>query len=113
MNTIINVADVINSPSALTQEQGEVIYSLICNAIDQQNNIELDFGAIESMISPFLNNAIGKLYGNYSSDTINAHLKLLNFPEAKKSTLKVVTENAKKFYANKKEFKATVKDVIG
>lgn len=113
MKTTINIADTIHSPSALTQEQGEIIYSLICKSINQKKIIELDFSTIESMISPFLNNAIGKLYGNYSSETINTYLKLLHFPESKKSTLKIVTENAKKYYANKEEFKATVKDVIG
>lgn len=113
MNTIINVADTIQSPSALTQEQGDIIYALICDAINHKEIVVLDFGTVESMISPFLNNAIGKLYGTYSSKEINDYLKLCNFPDAKKATLKIVTENAKKYYANKAEFNATLKDVIG
>lgn len=113
MNITIDVADAIHSPSALTQEQGEIIHSMICDAINHQNVLVLDFRNVESMISPFLNNAIGKLYGSYDSKTINAHLKLSHFPESKKSTLKIVTENAKKYYSNKDNFESIVKDVIG
>lgn len=110
--TTVDIATVIESPSALTQEQGELVYDLICGAINKKEVIELSFANIESMISPFLNTAIGKLYGIYSSETINTYLKFDQFPASKKSTLKIVTENAKKYYSNKEDYTATLKDVI-
>lgn len=113
MKKTIDIATAIQSPSALTQEQGDIIFNFICNSINQREEVVLNFENIESMISPFLNTAIGKLYGIYSSDTINSYLRLSNFPDSKKSTLKIVTENAKKYYANKDDFAATVKDVLG
>lgn len=109
---IVNVADAINSPSALTQEQGEIIFRLISLAIEDKKEITLDFDGIESMISPFLNVAIGKLYGIYSSDTISSYLRINNFPPAKSSTLKIVIENAKKYYANEAEYNSLIKEVI-
>lgn len=113
MKRTVDIATEIQSPSALTQEQGEIIYRLICSSINQEQEIVLNFENVESMISPFLNTAIGKLYGIYSSDVINSYLRLLNFPDTKKSTLKIVTENAKKYYANREAYATTVKDVIG
>lgn len=113
MNNVIAVSAVLDSPSALTQEQGEKIYKIISDSIDAKKEIVLDFSGIESMISPFLNIAVGKLYGAYSSAAINSYLKFYNFPESKLSTLKVVIANAKKFYENKEDYASTVKDVIG
>lgn len=112
MNTV-DVAKKINSPSALTQEQGEVIFTLVSESIQKKEIINLNFENVESMISPFLNTAFGKLYGLYSSEIINLYLKLDNFPASKKSTLAIVASNAKKYYADKASYASTVKDVIG
>ncbi len=113
MSKIVSVSSVLDSPSALTQEQGEKIYQLVSDSISSKQKIVLDFDGIESMISPFLNNAIGKLYGSYPSETIKEYLSLTNFPTVKQSTLTIVIENAKKFYQNKAAYASTVKDVIG
>lgn len=113
MKKVINVSSVLDSPSALTQEQGKKIYKLISNSIKEGNRVVLDFNGIESMISPFLNNAIGKLYGEFSSDVLNRSLSLENFPPEKLSTLLLVTQNAKKYYQDKEKYNSTLKDVIG
>lgn len=111
-NIYINVVEKIGSPSALTQEQGNIIYNEIELAIRQGNKITLDFAQVESMISPFLNNAIGQLYGKYNSEQITNCLKLEHFPAEKNSTLNIVVANAKKYYSNKEKFNSTVKEVF-
>lgn len=108
----VDVEKVIKSPSALTQEQGNLIYNEICDAFDNYEEIELDFENVESMISPFLNNSIGKLYGKYDSDQIRKFLHMKNFPAEKNSTLNVVIGNAKRFYADKSNYTKVVKEVI-
>ena len=113
MQKVINVSAVLDSPSALTQEQGKKVYKLVSEAIKDNDDVILDFDGIESMISPFLNNAIGKLYGEFSSDELNGSLKLKNFPPEKKSTLVIVVENAKKYYLDKDKYNSVIKDVIG
>lgn len=112
MEQRLDIAKTLGTPSALTQEQGDIVFNKICAAIDSNNNIVLDFQNVESMISPFLNVAIGKLYGSYSSDVIQSHLKMTNFPASKNSTLQIVISNAKKYYANKEEYTSVLKDVI-
>ena len=109
---LVNVADKIGTPSALTQEDGNIIYNEIVQAINHGNRIALDFGQIESMISPFLNNAIGQLYGKFSSQQISDFLVIKNFPEEKKSTLNIVIANAKKYYTNKDKFNSSIKEVL-
>ena len=112
MQKVINVSAVLDSPSALTQEQGKKVYKLVSEAIKNSDNVVLDFDGVESMISPFLNNAIGKLYGEFSSDELSSSLKLKNFPPEKKSTLVIVVENAKKYYLDKDKCNLAVKNVI-
>lgn len=112
MKTIIDVAEKIQNPSALTQEQGDLIYEEIANSFDKGNVVTLDFTNVESMISPFLNNAIGQLYGRFNSEYIKQHLELKSFPPAKNSTLNIVINNAKNFYANRNSFSKTAKDVL-
>ena len=112
MKRVIDIAEEINNPSALTQEQGDVIYEIIADAFEKKEKIILDFVNVESMISPFLNNAIGQLYGKYTSEEITQYLQLENFPKSKVSTLNIVINNAKKYYANKEDYKKLVKDVV-
>ena len=108
----INVADKIGSPSALTQEQGNIIYNEIVSVIKQGGHITLDFEQVESMISPFLNNAIGQLYGMYDSEKIAACLSFKNFPDEKNATLNIVIANAKKYYSDKDSFNSAIKKVF-
>lgn len=113
MNEIcINVKDTINSPSALTREQGRIVYNIIKEKILEDTKVELDFQDVESLITPFLNVAIGKLYEDFSSEELQEKLKVVNIPQGKSSSFKVVIENAKKYYADKQTFSEIVEDVV-
>lgn len=108
----INVKQKINNPSALTREQGKIIYDDLIKNMQVGNEIILDFGDVESLITPFLNVAIGKLYENYSSEEIKEHLTIINIPAGKTSSFNLVISNAKRYYANHSSFEETVKDTI-
>ena len=56
MQNIIDVAKEIHTPSALTQEQGDIIFNTITSFLKKRNRC-FGFSNVESMISPFLNNA--------------------------------------------------------
>lgn len=112
MNNYLNVMECIGTPSAITQESGDLIYEEICKSIQAERVIELDFKDIESMISPFLNNAIGKLYKDFTSEEISKYLQIINLPSEKIPTVNMVINNAKKYYANKECFEEVVKGVL-
>lgn len=113
MSKYIDVAEKIGTPAALTQEAGDIIYREIVASFEQKSEIYLDFSNVESMISPFLNRAIGRLYEKYTGDFIQKNLHMEHFPPNKVSTLNIVISNAKKYYANKEAFNNAIKDVIG
>lgn len=112
MKKYIDVAEKIGTSSALTQEAGDIIYAEIIDAFEKKEKIHLDFSNVESMISPFLNRSIGKLYEKYTGEFIKDYLVMHNFPQSKISTLNIVISNAKKFYANKEEYLNLAKDVV-
>lgn len=112
MDKYIDVAEKIGTPSALTQESGNIIYAEINNALQNNITIHLDFSNVESIISPFLNIAIGKLYKDYTSEQISKYLVLEHFPSEKNATLNVVISNAKRYYANQEAYNKAIKEVI-
>lgn len=112
MEKIVNVMKCIGTPSAITQEDGNLIYKEIVDALENKYNIVLDFSDIESVISPFLNNAIGKLYEKYSSEEIKQYVRIINVPEGKIPTINMVISNAKRYYSNREEYKKTIREVI-
>ena len=108
----INVKEKIESPSALTREQGKIIYDEIISNINSGNSICLDFSDIESLITPFLNVAIGKLYEKYSSEELNKFIEFANIPSGKAASFNLVINNAKRYYSSKNNFEKIVKDAI-
>ena len=108
----IKVFDVIKSPSALTVEQGELLYSEIINVLKNKEIVIIDFTNIESIITPFLNASIGRLYENYTSEDLKEHLKVINQPEGSNRKFNLVIKNAKNFYANKEEYRNVINKVL-
>lgn len=106
------ILQVIKSPSALTREQGQIVYNLIAPLLQQKIRVVLDFKDIESIITPFLNVAIGKLYENYSSEQLQDLLQIENIPSGTASKFQIVINNAKQYYSNKEQFNQAVKEVI-
>lgn len=112
MEERIVVEQVIGSPSALTVEQGNLVYEKIISGLEAKKKIVLDFSNIESIITPFLNVAIGKLYEKYTSDQLKENIDIINQPEGTNRKLNMVIRNAKNFYADKVGFNKIVESVM-
>lgn len=107
-----NIAELIQSPSALTREQGKIVYNAIISLLNNEEKVVLDFSEIESIITPFLNVSIGKLYESYSSEQLQKLLELANIPSGTSSKFQTVINNAKLYYKDKDNFNKIVKEVI-
>lgn len=88
---------------AVTAEEGDSVYRIIKDALDNGYKVVLDFDMIEIATMCFFNDAIGKLYKFYSSDELKERLILKNLNQSDAKRLKYVTDNAKEFYKEKKE----------
>ena len=99
MDIVLNVAELIGSPSALTREQGAIVFDEIVPLLKEGKKVVLDFGEIESIITPFLNVSIGKLYEKFSSDELQKKFQ-------------IVIDNAKSYYSDKRRFENAIEEVI-
>ena len=112
MNSIINVSEIISSPAALTVEQGSLLYTEMIEKLQQGDTVSVDFCDIESIITPFLNASVGKLYEKYTSDELKDRVKIINQPEGTNRKFNMVIRNAKQFYADKDEYSKIIENVL-
>lgn len=98
----INLANLISSTMAIRQEDGEKVYSAIVKNLELGKKVELDFSGLEIIVSVFLNNAIGKLYGTkYNKVFEDGLLSVVNISVQDFQTLEIVKRRAIEFFQNK------------
>lgn len=109
---IIRVFEEVGGDSAISVEEGDIIFRKIDNAISHDMTVVLDFQNIKLVITAFLNAAIGQLYSKYKSDQLNSHIRLLNVSPEDKRLFKKVIERAKEYFSNPEEFGTLVNNSI-
>jgi len=97
-NLSINVYSEIWNENAVSLEDWSRVYSKIFSALKKWIPIDLDFKNISLLTSPFLHVAIGQLYKNFDGIFLAKHIKVSNLDNNGKSTIKMVTDSAKKYY---------------
>ena len=98
----IKVGDVLNSTFAVSTEEGEKIFKLIKDSFNSEDQVIVDFSNVDLIVSTFLNAAIGQLYGDYPTEYIQQHLSVMNMSNEDLQVLKLVTDRAKEYFADKK-----------
>ena len=84
----------------MLREAGQAIYEIIHPALQEGQEVRLDFSGVKVFSSPFLNAAIGQLVRDVATDHLNRQLKVENMTSAGRVTLRVVIETAKDYYAD-------------
>lgn len=102
------VKDIIQSELAITTDDGNLVYDSIHKALNQKNQVKLDFEGINIIITAFLNSAIGRLYEDYNSEFLNSHLILENVANEDKNLFRIVAQRAKEYFADKNAFENSV-----
>lgn len=82
---------------ATDMKQGEQICSLIAEAFSKGQDVTLNFADMTTILSAFLNTAVGNLYKSFTSSYLNAHLKVVNICDGDLFLLKCVTRMAKEY----------------
>jgi transcriptional regulator len=100
----IMISEIINSPLAVSTEKGDQVFNHINRLFELKEKADLDFQGLTLIVSTFLNAAVGQLYGFYGSEYVQQNLKISNLPQDNLVTLKLVTDRAKKYFANKEAY---------
>ena len=59
-------------------DDGQKLYRILAPEFQKGKSVELDFQGVQSILTPFLHNCIGKLLGEYQKETVMEQLVLCN-----------------------------------
>ncbi len=59
-------------------DDGQKVHNLLASEFKKGNSVELDFQEVQSILTPFLHNCIGKLLNEYQKETVMERLVLCN-----------------------------------
>jgi len=102
---IIRVFDVVGSPLCVSSADGQLVYEKIIPLLREGRKVAISFAQVETLISAFLNNAIGQLYGELSEDRVRELLSVRDMLPEDVALLKRVVENAKTYFRDPERFK--------
>lgn len=97
----------------MASEDGQKVHDKIVPLIREGRKVALSFEGVDTVISAFLNAAVGQLYGEFPEERIRELLSVRDISQDDISILKRVVENAKRYFANKPAYDAAWKEVIG
>lgn len=102
----IKVADLIGSSLCISAEDGQKIFEKIKRLLKNGKEVTISFENVNMLISLFLNVAIGQLYSSFSEEEVRSMVKVEGLSSDDLELLKRVVDNAKKYYANSREYDA-------
>jgi hypothetical protein len=109
---VLVIKDIIKGDTAVSTDDGDVVYKEIVAILELGKPVELDFSGINIMTTAFLNAAIGQLYSAFNSEQLNSLLKLVNVAADDRILFKKVIERAKEYFQNKKGFEDSANKAI-
>lgn len=94
----INVYD-FTGERAILDSDGDMVYQEVLSCLKENENVELSFENVTTILSIFTTSAIGQLYKNFDSEFLNEHLTISHMSTEDLISLKRVNERAKQFYS--------------
>ena len=94
----VSVISVVGNPLCVAYRDGDKLYDRIVEAFEAGYRVSLSFCNVTLLTSAFLNNAIGRLYGRFSSEEIEACLSYNDIEPDDQLMVAAVVENAKQFF---------------
>ena len=110
---IVRVFDIVGSPLSVSTDDGQMIHDKIAPLLREGKKVAISFANVETVISAFLNAAIGQLYGEFSEDRIRELLEVRDMTPQDIALLQRVIENAKTYFANREQFDRAWKEEVG
>ena len=100
----VRVYDIIGGPLCVSTEDGQRLYDKISPLLKEGMPVALSFERIDTLISAFLNAAIGQLYGELPEARIHELLSFQDLADDDSEVLKRVVENAIAYFGNPDAF---------
>ena len=108
----INIFDVVGGKAAVSTEDGERLFETISAFLEKDFEVVLDFANIETLITTFLNAAIGQLYSKYDSPFLREHLKVNNLTPEDRERIVSTIECAKEYFKDKENPEKDIREAL-
>lgn len=103
--TQLRIRDIVGSSIWVASDDGQKVYNEIERALNDGNAVELSFSGRETMITAFLNAAIGQLYsGKLSRKQIEDNLSFTDLSGDDRDMLSRAIDNAKRYFENQRNY---------
>ena len=110
---IVRVYDIVGGALCVSAEDGQRVHDKIVPLLRDGQKVTLSFEQVETLISAFLNAAVGQLYGEFPEDRIRELLSVRDMDEDDMAILKRVVENAKAYFKSPRQFDQAWKEEVG
>ncbi len=110
---IVRVYDIVGGPLCVSAEDGQRVHDKIVPLLREGTKVALSFEQVETLISAFLNAAVGQFYGEFPEARIRGLLTVRDMDEDDMAILKRVVDNAKKYFAAPSKFDQAWKEEVG
>lgn len=104
----IRTLDVTGNNLAVSAEDGQLVHDKVAPLLREGRAVRLSFQGIDTMISAFLNAAIGQLYGEFSEGEIRERFSVVEMAPEDLVLLKRVVENAKSYFRDPERYRKAV-----
>jgi len=110
---IVRVFDIVGSPLCVSADDGQAVHDKIAPLLREGRKVTVSFEKVETLISAFLNGAIGQLYGEFPEERIRELLSVREMAQEDLTLLKRVVDNAKIYFAYPDRFDQAWKEEVG
>ena len=110
---IVRVRDVVGSPLLVSADDGQLVHDKIAPLLREGRKVVVSFAQVETLISAFLNAAIGQLYGEFKEARIRKLLTVQDMAQEDLALLKRVVDNAKAYFKNRAAYDQAWKEEMG
>ena len=110
---IVRVFDIVGGPLCVSAEDGQRVHDKIAPLLRDGQKVVLSFEQVETLISTFLNAAIGQFYGEFPEERIRELVAVRDLGKDDTDILKEVVKNAKAYFKSPRKFDKAWKEEVG
>ena len=108
----VQVYDIVGGPLCVSTDDGQRLYEKIAPFLQEDTPVVLSFDRVDTMISAFLNAAIGQLYGKFPDDRVDKLLTATHLSADDAEVWQHVIDNAKAYFRNRTKFDQAWREVL-
>lgn len=109
----VRVLDIVGGTLAVSADDGQAVHDKIVPLLREGRRVIVSFEGVNTIISAFLNAAIGQLYGEFPEERIRELLSVEHMVPEDLALLKRVVDNSKRYFANRPAFDQAWKEEVG